>query len=118
MKINSTIHGVIDYVVVLFLLLSPTLFSLPSITAKFTYVLAAIHFTLTMLTKFELGLVKIIPLKIHGFVELFVSIALIAIPFYFGNIEGKIAQNFYIGFGIAVLLTWFITDYSLTQRKV
>lgn len=117
MKLNSKIHGVIDYLVVVFLLLSPTLFGLKDITATFTYALATIHFLLTITTKFELGLVKIIPFKIHGMIELIVSIALIGIAFYLGNLEGELSRNFYITFGIAVFITWLITDYKTSSEK-
>jgi hypothetical protein len=86
-------------------------------TATFTYILGFIHLALTITTKFELGLVKIIPLKIHGMIELIVSIGLVLIAFYLGNLEGDLARNFYLGFGVAVFVTWFITDYSPTGRQ-
>ncbi|MEO6131331.1 MAG: hypothetical protein ABIQ02_05755 [Saprospiraceae bacterium] len=117
MKLNSKIHGVIDYLVVVFLLLSPTLFGMGEVTATFTYVLAVIHLLLTITTNFEFGLLKIIPFKIHGMIELIVSIALIGVAFYLGSLEGELARNFYIGFGIAVFLTWLITDYKTSSEK-
>ena len=110
--INSKIHGIIDYLVVIFLWVSPTLFELPETTALFTYVLGAIHLTLTVLTNFKFGLFKVIPLKIHGLIELIVSIALVAVAFYLGNQEGDISRNFYLGFAVAVFLTWLLSDYS------
>jgi hypothetical protein len=112
MKLNSKSHGVIDYAVVLFLWLSPTLFGLPKITSIFTYILGAIHLILTITTNFELGLIKIIPFKIHAVIELMVSIILFAAAFYLGRLEGDLSRNFYLGFAIAVFLTWLITDYK------
>ena len=113
MKIlNSKLHGILDYVVVIFLLISPSLFGLPEFTACCTYILAGIHFTLTILTDFEVGLIKIIPLKIHGIIELIVSLALVGFAFYLGNREGDLACYFYLGFGVAVFLTWLISDYN------
>lgn len=117
MKITSKIHGIIDYLVVLFLLLSPTLFGLPHFTALFTYVLGAIHLILTVSTNFELGIVKVIPFKIHGMIELIVAISLLGCAFYLGNLEGVVAKNYYIGFSIAVFLTWALTDYNSTVQK-
>ena len=76
MKLNSRIHGIIDYGVVIFLWLSPTFFGLPQITALFTYILGGVHLALTILTDFEMGLLKIVPLKVHGWIELIVSIIL------------------------------------------
>ena len=117
MKLNSKIHGAIDYLVVVFLVLSPSLFGLKEYTAFFTYALAAIHFLLTIMTKFELGLIKIIPFKIHGLIELIVSVALIGVAFYLGNLEGEVSRNFYLSFGIAVFLTWLLTDYKSSSEK-
>jgi uncharacterized membrane protein YiaA len=64
-----------------------------------------------------LGLIKVIPLKIHGMIELIVSISLIAVGFYFNTIEGELARNFYIVFGIAIFATWLITDYKLIEKN-
>ncbi len=116
MKLDSRIHGAIDYGVVLFLLLSPTLFALPAYTSKFTYALAFIHLLLTMSTKFELGIFKIISFKLHGIIELIVSLALVAVAFYLGNMEGDVSRNFYLAFAIAVFFTWVITDYNSAQK--
>ena len=114
--LNSKIHGVIDYAVVLFLWLSPTLFGLGSITSIFTYILGAVHLILTITTNFEFGLIKIIPFKIHAIVELMVSIVLFAAAFYLGSLEGNLSRNFYICFAIAVFLTWLITDYKTDKQ--
>lgn len=116
MKISSKIHGIIDYVVVLFLLASPSLFGLPEFTACCTYILAGIHLTLTVLTDFEVGLFKVIPLKVHGMIELIVSLALVGFAFYVGGREGDLARNFYLGFGVAVFLTWLISDYKASEN--
>jgi len=116
MKLSSKLHGIIDYVVVIFLLASPSLFGLPEFTTCCTYILAGIHFTLTILTDFELGLIKVIPFKVHGMVELIVSLALIGFAFYVGGREGDLARNFYIGFGIAVFLTWLISEYKKPEN--
>jgi hypothetical protein len=111
MKINSKTHGIIDYLVVVFLCLSPSIFNLPEITTIFTYALGGVHLALTVLTKFELGLIKIIPFKIHGWIELVVSVTLIGAAFFLGSREGDLARNFYLVFALVVFLTWLITDY-------
>ncbi len=42
--INEKVHGIIDYAVVIFLLLSPTIFGFTGMVAIITYALAGIHF--------------------------------------------------------------------------
>jgi hypothetical protein len=115
MKINSKIHGILDYASVLFLLASPTLFGLPEITSYFTYLLGFVHLTLTILTNFELGLIKVVPLKIHGIIEAIVAVTLVVIAFYLGSIEGTLARNFYLIFAAVLTGLWFLTEYKVNS---
>ncbi len=105
-------HGIIDYLVVIFLWASPTLFGLPPTTALFTYVLGGIHLLLTVSTRFPLGFLNLIPFQLHGTIELIVSLVLVGVAFYLGGEEGALARNFYLGFAAAVFLTWLVTDYG------
>ncbi|WP_026839148.1 hypothetical protein [Gillisia sp. JM1] len=114
MKINSKIHGFIDYLVVLVLLILPSLLNLPEITAIVTYALGGIHLLLTLFTNFEVGLIKVIPFKIHGWIEFIVSVALVAVAFYLGNIEGEFSRNLYFILAAIVFVIWLITDYRWT----
>lgn len=110
--INPKTHGIIDYLSVIFLFASPTIFNLPSTTATFTYILGSIHLLLTLGTDFPPGVFKIVPLKIHGWIELLVSIVLVGAAFYLGSIDGSIAKIFYLCFAVALFITWLLTDYK------
>jgi len=112
MKLTAKIHGIIDYVVVVFLWASPSLFGLPAFTTTFTYALGCIHLALTTCTRFEFGIFKFIPLRIHGIIEVVVSFALVGVAFYLGKLEGAMARNFYLLFALAVFITWLGTDYK------
>lgn len=113
MKILSpTVHGILDYVVVAFLWLSPSLFGLPDMAATFAYVLGGIHLVLSLCTAYPPGLFKVIPLPVHGWIELIVSIALVAVAFFLGSEEGALARNFYLCIAAVVFITWLITDYG------
>ena len=109
--IDAKLHGIIDYLVVVFLLAAPILFNLPPTTTLFTFALGGIHLALTMLTNTKLGLIKVIPFPIHGWIELIVSIVLVGAAFYLGGMEGDLARNFYLGFAGAVFVVWALTDY-------
>jgi hypothetical protein len=110
--INSLIHGVLDYVVVIFLFASPTLFDLSDFVTTMTYALGGVHLLLTLITDFKLGLIKVLPLKIHGVIELIVSIALVLSPWILGFDESPTDRLFYVAFGVAVFITWTLTDYA------
>src|SRR5277367_5103533 len=112
-KLNSKTHSVIDYLVVIFLFLSPTLLVLPCPISTFTYVLGAVHLALTVLTDFHFGLIKIIPFRIHGWVEFVVAVALIASPLvlqFYVPPTYLLDRYFFSGVGVVVLVTWLATD--------
>lgn len=110
--ISSKLHGVLDYIVVIFLLASPTIFKMDGFLCSFTYTLAAVHFLLTILTRFELGIIKVIPLPLHGIIEFFVAIALSLVSFWFNRNGNALGFYFYLYFAIAVMLVFIATDYK------
>jgi hypothetical protein len=109
--ISPKIHGIIDYLVVIFLLASPTIFGFTGLLTTFTYALGIVHLLLTILTNYSVGLIKVIPFTFHGIIEFIVGVALIVIAYtlFNDNAEGKL---FYVIFGTVVLLTWLLTDYQ------
>ena len=118
--IPPRLHGILDYVTVVFFLLAPTLFSntLFGGTITLCYVLAVVHLTMTLLTDFPLGMAEVISLGVHGVVELIVSIALVVLPwilapaFQKGLTGGQGAQWFYTIVGVVIFAVWVLTDYS------
>jgi len=113
--INSKLHGILDYLTVIFLWLSPTLFGMPETTALFTYVLGAIHLALTLMTNFELGVIKVIPFRVHGLIELVVAIALGGAAFYLGNLEGDLSRYYYLALAVVILAVFLLTDFKKTS---
>jgi hypothetical protein len=112
--ISPKLHGIIDFVVVIFLLASPTIFGFTGLVATFTYALGGIHLLLTVLTDFNGGLFKVIPFSIHGLIEFVVGLVLIILAYTLFK-DDKTAQLFYTVFGAAVLVTWLVTDYKGTK---
>jgi hypothetical protein len=110
--ISPTAHGVIDYLVVVFLLAAPSMFGFTGIISYVTYAIAGVHFLLTILTNFPLGLIKIIPVNVHATIEALAGIIclVLANTLFKGNFEES--TLFYDIFGTVVLLTWLVTDYN------
>lgn len=109
--ISPKVHGIIDYLVVVFLLASPSIFGFTGLLAWFTYALGIVHLLLTVSTKYSAGLVKIIPFTVHGTIEFIVGIALIILAYTLFN-DNSAGKLFYVIFGTVVLLTWLVTDYK------
>lgn len=115
-KISVTFHGVIDYIFVFYLVIAPLLLKISDFTKMITFSIAFVHLLLTLLTNFKLGIFRVVSFKIHGIIELVVSLLLIIIAFFLGYIDGNLARNFYLINGICVFLTWLVTNYNLEEK--
>lgn len=111
--ISPTNHGYLDYVTVILLLAAPTIIGLTGIAGVIAYALAGIHLTMTLVTDFPLGIAKLIPFAVHGWVERVVGPALVLLPFVLGF--GTPAREFYTAVGIVIILVGLFTDYEQNQ---
>ncbi len=109
--IHSRLHGVIDYLLVLFLFLAPSLFEMVPMVATLTYIIGGIHLLLTIFTNFPVGLLKVVPFRLHGLIEIAVGILILFLPWIFGFSTMPVESNFYLALGGSVLLVWILTDY-------
>ena len=114
--ISSKIHGFLDYLTVVFLAFSPTLFHMEGNLKNFTYGLAVVHLLLTILTRFEAGLIKIIPFRIHGFIELLFAIALTGGAFWFKPHDNStLGYYYYIWLALIILVVFVMTDFKSSR---
>ena len=102
-------HGYLDLVTVGIFLVAPTLIGLTGIAAIIAYVLAGVHLVMTLVTDFPLGPAKVLPFKLHGWVERLVGPILILLPFVLGF--DATAQYFYIVMGIVIILVGLLSSY-------
>ena len=112
------IHGVLDYVTVLAFLVIPTVFGLSGTPAYLSYALAAVHLLMTLLTKFPLGVLRVVPVTLHKIVEAIVGPVLIVIPWILRFSTDLTARNVFIGAGVVILLVGALTNYVEGQTMV
>jgi hypothetical protein len=113
MKIlGPTAHGMLDYLVVAGFALAPAVVGFSGLPATISHLLAIVHLGLTLATAFQLGIWKLVPLPVHGTIELIVSVVLVALPWIIGFSADKRACAFYVGAGTAIFLTWLLSDYA------
>jgi hypothetical protein len=105
-------HGILDYTTVLLLILSPHLFGMQFAATVFTYSLAFIHLVLTLLTDFEMGLLRIIPLHIHGAIEVLLSIVLVIVANVFRIWNDVISFYYYLIFAGVLFIVWLFSTYN------
>lgn len=111
-------HAPIDYLLVALFGLAPTLFGFAGIAALLSYVIAVGVLMMSMLTRYPLGVFKVIPFPVHGYVELAAVPLLMAAPFLFGFDEREIARNFFVLTGAAYAVVWLVTDYAAAETDV
>jgi hypothetical protein len=110
-------HGYLDYVTVLLFLAAPTLLGLSGAPATLAYALAIIHLVMTLFTDFPLGLFKLIPFTMHGWVERVVGPLLVVVPFLLGFSADSTARNFYMVIGVVIILVGLLTDYRGAEKS-
>lgn len=116
--LDARIHGVLDLLVVGFFVVGPLLFGLGGAPASIAYGLAVIHLLMTLMTRFPMGIWKMIPFVVHGIVELVVGIFLLILPTIAGYAPGSPARRFYMITGAVILVVWALTRYGADDRDV
>jgi hypothetical protein len=98
--ISSRTHGVLDYIVGLVLILSPRLFNLDASSAEGQVPVALGIATLiySVLTRYEVGLIKVIPFRVHLTLDTLSGILLALSPWLFGFAERRWGTHLVLGF--------------------
>ncbi len=109
--ISPSLHGILDYLTVAVLLFASTLFGFDGLPAKIAFTLAGVHLLLTAVTAMPLGVIKVIPFRIHGIIEVVVGFVLIVLPWALGFAQVNAARNFFLGLGIVILIVAMLTDF-------
>jgi hypothetical protein len=111
MKILSNyVHGIIDYTTVVIFLLGPQVMGFGGTAAQISYALAAIHFVMSFLTNMPLGAVKLIPMKLHSYVEFCVAPVLIGGSLLLPALASS-AREFFAIMGALIFVVWLISHY-------
>ncbi len=116
--IPTKVHGALDYIVAVALILAPMIFGFSDVggAAVIVPVVLGIGLILySLFTKYEWGLIKVLGMPYHLIVDVIASVFLILSPFIFGfNMEAMNAWVPHIVVGIAVIL---VVIFSETQPR-
>jgi hypothetical protein len=104
-------HGMVDYLMVIILAIGPGVAGFTGPQAKLCYSLAVVHFLLTIITNFPLGVLKTVPFWLHGAVEIGVAVLLIVLPWMANFSRGVLSRNFFVMIGFLIALIFVLTDY-------
>ncbi|QJX46238.1 hypothetical protein HMJ29_04495 [Hymenobacter taeanensis] len=119
MKIMSpAAHGVVDIAFITTLTMAPIMFDLVPAVDIACFVMAGGYLLVTLLTDFKLGLIKVIPFPVHGWLDLLTGLALLVAPFLFDFKAGSAERNLFWVLGVVSVVTWFITDWKANTRSL
>jgi hypothetical protein len=108
--LSDKVHGILDYGVVIIFAVAPSLLGIVGTAALLCYALAVIHLVMTLLTDMPLGAVKVIPIKLHGTIELIVGLALIVLAWAIPALIS--GQLFFTLMGAVIFFVWVSSNYG------
>ena len=111
--ISLTVHGAIDYLAVVIFAGAPAVIGLSGWPAAL-YALAGVHLLMTLLTDFPAGVVKVIPIVLHQWVERIVGPLLVILAFVLMTKETQIARAFFVAMGVIIFAVERLTAYRST----
>jgi len=88
----TRVHGALDYLVGIALILAPTIFQFSDVGGAAVWVprvLGAGLIVYSLLTRYEWGVLKVLPMSYHLVVDFIAAVLLAASPFIFGFIGAK-----------------------------
>jgi hypothetical protein len=115
-KMGPRMHGYLDYAMVALFAIAPTIFGWNGIPRNACYIMAAVQLTLSLLTAYPLGAVRMIPFTVHATIEFVTALVLLAMPWVGNFSDVDAARNFFLAGGIGLLALWTVTDYKLAER--
>ena len=118
MKIISTkTHAIFDYILGILLILSPWLWdaSAVGIESLIPVILGVSILSISLMTNFEVSVLKIIPMKTHLIIDFFAGIFLAASPWLFGF--KTIVYMPHIVFGLIIFLSAIVTSSKPTDKS-
>lgn len=113
--ISGEAHAALDYLTVAIFALAPTVIGLTGISAILSYVLAAVHLSMTLVTDIPFSLVKILPIRLHALVELMVGPVLVI-----GGLLLELptpARAFFVAMGVIIFAVWLLSGYAHSTRQ-
>ena len=109
--ISDTAHGILDYLTVAIFAMAPSILGLTGFAALVSYALAAIHLVMTLLTNMPLGVLKIIPMRLHALVEMLVGPVLVLAALVLPTILGD-KREFFLVMGLVISAVWLLSSYG------
>ena len=112
------LHAVADYAVGGLLIIVAIAVGGEGVAVATGVVVGAVVLAVSMLTKYPLGVVKVLPFTVHSLGDYLAAALLIVSPFALGytDTDGGLSV-FYVVAGVAVLAVSLITNYQYSPKR-
>jgi hypothetical protein len=110
--IPRPVHAVLDYGYAALFAGAPELvgFTDEETAARLSRVVSGGVALTSLMTRYELGLVKVLPFKAHLAADVAVGLLTLSAPFLFGFSDNKKARNFFVGLGAFSVMAGLLTE--------
>src|SRR5262245_6934365 len=105
------IHGVLDYGVAVMFAAAPSQLGITGLSAELCYVLAFAQFLVTLFSDMPLGAKKLVPMRVHSFLEIMTSMLLLSIGWILPGLFES-GQLFFTLMGAIIFFVWISSDYG------
>jgi len=109
--IGAWSHAIIDYALVIIVIIGPSIAGFAGRQEKMAYLLGATLFGLAVLTRYPLGVIRVIRFQIHGALELSIALLILVLPWLANFSRGVHSRNFFVLIALLMLAIWFMTDF-------
>lgn len=109
--LSPTVHGLLEYAVVPVWALAPSNLRMEGASATLAWVLAAGVLSAATLTDYPLGLVRLVPIRVHGWIDRVATPLVIAAPWLLGFDGEPRARSLFVGMGTLGLIVTWLTDF-------
>ncbi len=104
-------HGIVDYLMVIILAIGPRVAGFSGKQSWFCYLFALLLLALTVCTRFPLGVIKVVRLPLHGFIEALLAILMIVLPWIANFSRGVLSRNYFVAVGLLLAVISALTDF-------
>ncbi|MDQ6783674.1 MAG: hypothetical protein M3063_09570 [Actinomycetota bacterium] len=113
----AKMHGVLDFASAFALIAFALVVGGSDVAVATGVTLGIVLIVVSVLTDYPLGVIKVIPFKVHSAGDYVGAASLIAAPFILGFVnKDKTLSFFYIATGIALIAVSLVTNYDDTGR--
>src|SRR5262245_30987655 len=111
-------HAIADYAVGITLIVVSLAVGGSGVAVAAGVVVGAVVLLVSMLTRYPLGVAKVLPFTVHSAGDYLAAALLILSPFVLGFTDTDAGLSaFYVVAGIAVLLVSLVTNYQYSPRR-